>query len=293
MTHLFSFPRLHASLFDLGNATPRQYGGVGFAIDGIPTVISTHIEKRFSLHGTDLLDAVGVEHVRAAIERLHSEIDVPPMSIRIESVPRQHVGLGSKTSLVLGVIAAILTEAGIQLERTDIKRLSGRGGTSGIGVQTFFEGGLVVDAGHRVHGPRSYGPSSAAAPLDSVPPAIINVPMPREWSATLLLPDGVRRSGLEEQSLFAESTPIPNEEVFASISYGIFGLATAAMTCDFEGFVHTLRQLQHVGFKAREIASQAENVVHVMNELRQLPMCGVGMSSMGRLVPPVGARFRS
>ena len=291
MTRVHGYPRLHASLFDLGIATPRQYGGVGFAIDGMPTVVSAERDINFTLQGTEHLDEVGAENVRMAIERLRSEVDIPPMSVCIESLPPQHVGLGSKTTVLLGVLRAIAAEARIGLEQQDLQRLSGRGGTSGIGVHTFFDGGLVVDAGHRADMPRIYGPSSSAKNVVSIPPAIISVPMPSEWKTTLLLPEGALKSGSEEVDLFTRSTPMPDDEVFAAIGLGIFGLATCAMSKDFSAFVTSLRRLQAVGFKAREIAAQPDAVATLLDELSQVPMCGAGMSSMGPLTYAITESF--
>jgi beta-ribofuranosylaminobenzene 5'-phosphate synthase len=293
MTRIWGFPRLHLSLFDLGSATPRQYGGVGFAIDGMPTVVTASTSDVTELLGIEKLDNQGMADVWGAIHRIHSEYGTPPMSVHIETMPPQHIGLGTKTSLVLGVLQAIAVEAGIDLPISDVQRISGRGGTSGIGIHTFFSGGLVVDAGHQAGASRVHGPSSASSEIDSVPSMLVGGSMPYEWLITLILPNGISRSGFDELEFFRTSTPIPNEEVFASIGLGAFGLTSSAFTGDFRGFARSLNSLQTVGFKAREIAAQPAAVANLLDELHNLEGCGAGMSSMGPMLFTVTEDERS
>lgn len=278
------FPRLHAALFDLGTATPRQYGGIGFAIDGPSTVITAELASRFSLRGMERLDDQAIFDLDAAVTRLRMCADFPPMCVTIEELPPQHIGLGTKTTLVLSILKAVTTLADLDLPRSALQTLSGRGGTSGVGVHAFFDGGLIIDAGHRTDPPRTYRPSSSAGAVGDIPPVIGRVSMPVAWEVTLLLPPGERRAGPDEVAFFQAATPIPDDEVHEAISLAVMGLAGSAAAEDFSTFVTALTGLQQVGFKAREVAAQPASVTNLIHQLTSVSMCGVGLSSMGPLL---------
>src|SRR6187397_3143910 len=60
----------------------------------------------------------------------------------------EHVGLGTKTAVILGALQAAAIASGYKVSRAELQLLSGRGGASGVGIHAFFIGGLVIDAGH-------------------------------------------------------------------------------------------------------------------------------------------------
>ena len=285
MTRILGYPRLHLGLFDLGTATPRQYGGVGMAIDGLPTIVSVRDAAQFSICGLELIDAAAAADVDGAITRLAAgeSGSRPRLSVTIEVVPPQHVGLGTKTTLILSILKAISDAGGLQMTEAELRLVSGRGGTSGIGIHTFFSGGLVIDGGHRSDPPRIYRPSSAGAPVRP-PPLVARVAVPPGWSVSLILADGIRLSGAEEAAVFEALTPVPDEEVRRTIALALVGLAASAATEDFPAFAHAIREMQSIGFKAREIATQPAPVRKLLRDLSDLPRCAAGMSSMGPLL---------
>src|SRR6185369_4242893 len=143
-------PRLHLGLLDCGNATLRQFGGIGLAIDGLRTEVhavpsvaweidyekDVHLSQR--THGD----------VQALLERLHDVL--PATRISVKSSAPEHMGLGSKTSLLLAITTAAFAVYKKKLPRQEIIKLTQRGGTSGAGVNLFWEGGLVIDSGHDI-----------------------------------------------------------------------------------------------------------------------------------------------
>ena len=283
MTRVTAYPRVHACLFDLGLATPRQYGGVGMAITGPPTIVTAELARRFDVSGLSSADEGTRRDVDAALERLKSSHELPPVSIVVSSMPPQHLGLGTKTSLVLAVLTAASRAASLDVTDAELQLASGRGGTSGVGVHTFFNGGMVTDGGHRTDPPRTYRPSSSGRP-GSIPPLLGRIAMPTDWSVTLLVPEGLRRAGTDEESAFVKMTPVPDDEVRETIALAVMGLAASAACHDLGTFATSLRRLQHVGFKAREISTQTDAVGELLDELAELPGCAVGMSSMGPLL---------
>jgi beta-RFAP synthase len=108
--------------------------------------------------------------------------------------------------------------------------------------------------------------------------------MPPTWKATLLLPVGERRAGFDEERFFENATPLPNQEVWETISLSLLGLAASVAADDFDTFACTLNSLQRVGFKAREVAAQPDAVTGLLQALSGLSACGTAMSSMGPLL---------
>jgi beta-ribofuranosylaminobenzene 5'-phosphate synthase len=190
-----------------------------------------------------------------ALERLAQTIgSVSPLRIEVLKAPSLHIGLGSKTTLVLAALTAANIELGLNLSREELQRLSGRGGTSGIGINTFFHGGLVIDGGHLELGTRKYQPSSSGAP-DRVPPIIAAREMPDDWEVTLLLAEGPRRSSGEERAFFAANTPIKNQEVDRVVTLAFMDITTAVIDHDLHSFALAISAMQKVGFKQREVLS--------------------------------------
>ena len=288
MRQVIGYPRLHMGLFDLGSATLRQYGGIGASLHGPETMVTAELSERSSINGIEVLDVAAGRDLDAALERLAAPHGLPPIAIRIHAVPPQHVGLGTKTTLLLSVLRAVSAEAGLAMSDADLQRASGRGGTSGIGVHSFFCGGLVVDGGHRTDPPRTYRPSSAAAPV-RVPPMVGRVAMPTHWDVTLVLPPGRQRAGKDEEALFESLTPVPDAEVLETIALSVMGLAASAASEDLDSFARGLAGIHATGFKARELAAQSDPVRELFEELSSLPRCAVGMSSMGPLLFAISA----
>ena len=140
--------RLHLGLFDLGRGTPRTFGGVGFMIEQPATLVRA---RRSSV--TEI-DAIGlrndtVDHLTAIVHRLLQEHKVGPAKINIEFRGVEHVGLGSKTALSLAVLTAASAARSISVSKRQLQRHCGRGGASGIGINGFFTGGFLADAGHK------------------------------------------------------------------------------------------------------------------------------------------------
>jgi beta-ribofuranosylaminobenzene 5'-phosphate synthase len=70
--------------------------------------------------------------------------------------------MGSKTALLLSMIEALSLLAGCDLSPSKLVELSGRGGTSGVGVSSYFSGGMIFDLG-RPNDNLPFVPSSADA----------------------------------------------------------------------------------------------------------------------------------
>jgi len=280
---VISYPRLHACLFDLGNATPRRNGGAGFTLAGLPTVVEAHQSERMAVSYFANVDRPARMALSHAIQRLAKIRPGAVALLRVTEVSRQHIGLGSKTALVLGALKAIDLACDLRLAQHDLQVLSGRGGTSGIGINTFFNGGFLIDGGHSSKGHSGFLPSRFRRRFD-IPPVIHSSSIPDNWRFHLLLPSGKYVHGAQEYDFFKRNTPIPAQEVFQTIALAYHGLAPAVVTNDLRLLRDILTSLHRIGFKRRELRGQSASVNLVIRRLRQRNDCAVGLSSMGPLV---------
>jgi beta-ribofuranosylaminobenzene 5'-phosphate synthase len=271
--------RLHMGLFDLGEATSRTFGGLGIMIEEPNITVSGEEQAATTVDGGRISPRTRAT-VRTRIETLRKLNGAPPVGIHIQSCPPEHVGLGTKTALILASLKAAAECWGIRPSPQELQLPSSRGGTSGIGVSGFFTGGFLIDAGHL--GKRPLVPSSAQNSL-TIPPITVRLNFPTEWEITLLLPQGERLSGEREREFFERSTPTPPDEIYRQIAIAYHELTPAVAENNLDEFGKSLAKFISLGFKSREIRNQSPNVRQLLQTLSEQVPC-VGMSSMGPLI---------
>lgn len=192
-----------------------------------------------------------------------------------------HIGFGSRTSLMLACVEAAAVLEEIAYSPHDVQVLSGRGGASGIGINSYFIGVLIGDAGRASRGIDSFLPSSAAAAGYDLPEVIYHLAWPREWPVAVLTLRGVTgSSGMNEVEFFARETPMGRSDSAMSALVLHFELPGCVLNRDFNGLRECLIWLRSAGFKAREVAAQSASA-HLMASLDSYPDVAVAMSSFG------------
>jgi beta-ribofuranosylaminobenzene 5'-phosphate synthase len=277
-----AYPRLHLGLVDLGNATPRRYGGAGLLLNCLPVEVSVERGPE-SLIGLELLDRRGQSDIMAAIERMRKTLPIKPARVTIRRMPPQHVGLGTKTALTLALLRAREVHSDLQLKTSQLQRVSGRGGVSGVGIHGFFKGGFIVDAGHIANPESGFVPSSYREDFQ-IPPLAVRTSIPKGWRFALFLPPGHRYSGAQELSFFRSNTPLTKSEVKETIALVYHGIIPAVVQGDIGALKLALRATHRYGFKRRELQGQTDSVRRLFRDLDRVPECAIGMSSMGPVV---------
>lgn len=251
------------------------------AVGGPRTVVRCRQATDFSFAALPPVEARTIDDVNVLLGRLAAH-GLTPCAIELLESPPEHVGLGSKTTLLLSVARVVAEVTGVDLTPDELCAITRRGGTSGIGIHTFFEGGWMVDGGRSRDGTTSLRPSSAQQPT-SRPPAIAWASVPTTWRFHLLLPRGSRRSAAEEIEFFRTATPVPRDEVLETLSQVYHGIMPAVVEGDL-GALHTaLSRLRQSGFKRREIDHQSTAVRNLLDHL-DASGYACGMSSLGPLV---------
>ncbi len=210
---------------------------------------------------------------RSENNRWKPEQRLPAARIRIESAPVEHVGLGVGTQLSLAVATAVLTLAGMpELSASELARLTGRGGRSGIGTHGFLHGGLIVDGGWKRK--------------DDVPPLLSRAAFPEEWSILIIQPPGKHGlHGSDENRAFADLPPISAGVADSLCRLVLLELLPAVLERDLESFGAALGELQvRVGAcfaPAQGGTFTAPQAASIVAELKRLGFAGAGQSSWG------------
>ena len=277
------YGRLHFTLVDLGRVTPRAFGGCGMAIS-LPVVrVSIAPHNALVFEGLAHVDERARVDLHAAASRLESFVRIPICAhVCVREDVLQHVGLGSKTAMLLALLAGLNSALDLDVSVGALQTLSGRGGTSGVGIHTFFRGGFVVDAGHDTALVPELLPSAARLP-ERVPPLVSRILVPSDWAVWLILTDTPRIAGQDELAFFRSNTPLAQERVgaLALVSHGI---APAFADANLGQLGAALRSLHTTGFKAREVANQSPVVRQLLELCWSLPQLAAGLSSMGPLI---------
>jgi beta-ribofuranosylaminobenzene 5'-phosphate synthase len=276
-----AYPRLHLGLIDCGTATTRLYGGIGFSVDALPVTVTAQPNDTFEII-MDGLDQAAIADVDRLVKSFSGVAELPSAQVRLDAVPPQHVGFGTKTAVLLAIATVLDRAADAGLGRRVLVQLTRRGGTSGVGVHCFYSGGWIIEGGHRRDESDDFEPSSNRTPA-AVPPVIFRSRSPEGWVVSLLLPDGRALSGDAERIFFRKNTPVPTDEVLQTLAIAYHGVAPAVAENDLPGLKAACAGLRRVGFKRREIDHQPATVRQCIESL-DADGAAAGMSSLGPLV---------
>jgi len=272
--------RLHFGLLDLTGDQGRIDGGTGVAL------AHPRVTVRARGEGDGRIDVP--ESVLPLVRGLADRLNVDLAGIDLELVQRfpAHVGLGSHTQMALCIGAALSRAAGHELSAREIARAGKRGGTSGIGVNIFSRGGLVVDGGH------SFGPGQekevclpSSASNANVPPLLARYELPRSWRFVLVTPNTEQGAhGQQEVDLFGEAFSRDPVDTGAVCRWALMGLMPGAAAGDIALLGRSLSAMQSVGFKRRELSLQPEPVKRLGDVMVEAGAAGAGLTSFGPTV---------
>ncbi len=238
------------SLIDMNGESGRVDGSLGLSIQhpGFSFEFGPHerIEINGGSQGEQQLVAA---EIVASCETLQVK---PGIQISIRQTIPSHQGLGSGTQTRLAILSALNKRFELNHSLEELCTMSTRGGTSGIGINAFQNGGLLIDGGHSVNSQKkSFAPSHFATKVGQ-PPLLMRAEFPKTWGIVLFIPSEHRGlSGQEELDFMLDNTPIPLVEV-QSVSHLILMLLLPALReLDLETFGLSVDAIQDVGWKRR------------------------------------------
>ena len=211
--------RLHISLLDLNGSLGRIDGGVGLTLNKPSLVLEmkekgTGVHVEFIDHKNLSKDSIGDYEDKistSAIKMMeHLRID-KGLTFTVHEISHPIlVRFRNPLSLAVGKLISDSVEH--EIDAPDIASIVGRGGTSGIGVASFDNGGFIIDGGHHLDEKPEFVPSSVSKA--SPAPILARYDFPAEWKVILVIPDVKKNvSVTNEVNIFQEYCPIALGEV--------------------------------------------------------------------------------
>jgi len=275
--------RLHFALIDLNGSLGRIDGGVGLSLNYPCFEIIAEPSEKIDIVGSDSQPFLArakkiIDILKAKI--VSSGFNFDGVSLEIAQAIPPHTGLGSGTQLSLGIATAICKLYDFDLSVEEAALLTGRGGTSGVGVAAFREGGFIIDGGHKYPSQKSsFLPSSASYNVAS-PPVLIRRDFPG-WQILIVIPNCKRISGEEEVRLFTTLCPMPQETAQQLSHLVLMKLLPALLEEDIFGFGEAINRIQEIGWKKIEVDVQGAILKKTIEFLQNNGAIGVGLSSWG------------
>lgn len=276
--------RIHVTLIELAPNGYRKNGGLGFALNGLARKLYFDSANCFNLErlanlgfAHDEVDDIstllrGVSQQYRFTEALHL-IDADG--------PGRHLGTGSGTAIALACVESLFKVNDTAVEQHELIHLSGRGGTSGVGIDTYFRGGFILDVG-RTHDETPIVSSDDIKSPHRLPEALFRSPMP-DWPVGVMFPDTAPLSLEQERMVFKtlQTAPLSASAVQEAAYHSVFGVAAAVLSKDFESFCSAVNAIQRTEWKSREIAAHKCDLRSTMSRMHTLGCDCVGLSSMG------------
>jgi beta-ribofuranosylaminobenzene 5'-phosphate synthase len=265
--------RLHLGFLDPSGGSGRRFGSLGLPLREPETVVTLSRSGETIVSGPESDRAAA--HLAALSRRLG--IRAQHRMVIEEAIPR-HAGLGSGTQIALAVAAALRTLHNLPLDIDGDAALLARGGRSGIGIASFAEGGVIIDAGNDGNG--------------RPPPVVARLPFPEEWRAILILDrqqDGLHGEG--EIEAFRSLPPFPAGGVGEICRHVLMGVMPALIEHDLETFgaaITAIQMLVGAHFAPAQGGVFTSKRVEVLaHRLAKAGAVGIGQSSWG----PTGFAF--
>lgn len=270
--------RLHLTLIDMNASIGRVDGGIGLTLNE-PSI-------RITAEKSDIVEVTGNSEHAVRIENSALKLLPEGAGIRIfiENDYPSHTGMGSGTQASLAAGMAVNRIYGLGMDVYEVAAYVGRGGTSGIGVQAFENGGFILDGGHKFSDKKAFLPSAASnlAPA----PVLLRTDFP-DWDILVAVPEHKGASSDSEVNIFKKECPVPLGDVEKLSHIILMQLLPALAEEDMETFGKAINSIQETGFKKKEVKLQPESA-KLAQVLRDGGAYGAGMSSFGPTVYAFG-----
>jgi beta-ribofuranosylaminobenzene 5'-phosphate synthase len=274
--------RIHLGLIDMNGSIGRVDGGIGIALDGPLTLLEARAADTLEVTGGDEESRGVVSSVAGTV--LEALRLGGKASFTLRSVCPRHAGLGSGTQLALATARAVCELYGRTFPVQDLARLTGRGGTSGIGTAAFADGGFIIDGGHAFGTGKektSFAPSRASAGVRPAP-VIARHEFPPDWKILLAIPrQPAGANSALETDIFRTCCPVPLDEVREICHQVVMRMLPGLAGHDLDLFSEGANRIQELGFKKVEISLRPPEFPALLAEMRNAGAACAGMSSFG------------
>ena len=266
---LFSPARIHLGFLELDQTLPRFFGSMGLTVSNF--CFEVQISKSKNLN-------VVTEHENLKKKTLDifykfkKKYDVNFCNIKIKKIIPSHIGLGSGTqfSLTIGYLISKINNLNISID--EIALFLNRGNRSGIGVQSFKEGGFTIDIGKKKD-------------ANNLPLKLTNIKWPQDWKIILLFDlKGDNVFGENEINKFKEVNKRYRSKFNYNYSTLFLKILPGIIEKDFNSFTEGIQLIQsnmsEIFYKNSKKFS-SKNINYIFDYLRNKKITGFGQSSWG------------
>lgn len=288
MFRIKAFPRIHISLIGMNNDGYRLNGGIGFSI-AYPT-LDMSFEYSDSIQVIDMREHGFTQYELYRLTNHLNNVMIKEKfktglrCIIYDGLVEAHVGFGSNSMIYLSCVEALLVQNQRDYNEQNVIALSGRGGTSGIGINTFFRGGFVFDAGIPNHEQRTLAPSSSFIDKVGDNPLLMKSMTLPEWHLGICIPPIEHKSEEEESDFFQKNCPINKDAVEKILYEAVYGITSSLMEENFDTFCQSINAIQQTKWKALERNLYGNELIIAESTIRRAGAQCVGMSSLGPML---------
>ena len=260
--------RLHLGFIELDKSAPRNFGSLGLTISKFQNVIEIKESKKYEIATKNLYVKLKINEV---FKKFKKKFFLKPFRIEVYETTPSHIGLGSGTQLALTVGLLISEFHNLKLSFKDIVKISGRGLRSGVGIESFNNGGFIVDCGK--------------GQITTIPPVFFRTEWPDEWKIILILDNSFKGlSGNDEKKQFGKISKIdPNISMVNSQTL-LMNIIPSIIENNFINFCKGIQIIQKNMsrvFYNNEKKFASKGVERIFNFLSKKKIMGYGQSSWG------------
>lgn len=283
MKYIITIPtRLHLTLISMHANGYRQNGGIGFAIDSPNIQLQIEKSDAFEIkdHRSNGLSKQEKDRLISTLKEMYASRNFKKACrITISGDAPTHMGFGSGTAVRFGAIEGFFLINEYKYTQDEIVFASKRGGVSGIGVETYFNGGFVFDLGRADKS--EFAPSSAMEETKrSLPLTCKKLAMP-SWKIGICIPNIMPKTEAEEKDFFQKTCPIEEVESYKVLYHSTYGVLASIMENDIEVFANAIKQIQSCKWKYAERSLYGDALVRIEDYIYKNGALAVGMTSLG------------
>lgn len=286
MLRITTFPRVHITLIGMNNDGYRINGGIGLSFSEPKINGFFEVSKNIEIKDERNYKFTKIEETK--LQRLLSDTYVAlgmkkKIRCTIRSDVYPHYGLGSNTAIIMSCIEALFILNDIDYQPDDIIKHSKRGGTSGIGINTYLVGGFVFDVGIKKN-KQLFNPSSIAKRNGKIPLVIHKCRLPN-WEIGICIPKYIlNKTELEEIDFFRTHCPIDRLSTENILYEAVFGITSSIIENDYDVFCKSVNNIQTTKWKYLERTIYGDDLIKLEGTIKALGADCVGMSSLGPML---------
>ncbi|QTE36117.1 hypothetical protein J3L18_23735 [Mucilaginibacter gossypii] len=277
-----AYPRIHVTLIGMNDVGLRINGGIGFSINEPFIEIKILESKTFDItdNRSVPMDDLQRSRLKIKLEAIRQKLSLNlNVNVVITGSLPTHSGFGSGTIIRLACIEGLLIINEYVFNRDELVQMSGRGGTSGIGIRTYFKGGYVFDIGHKNWGQKLLPSSNKESnPIQTLLISEGNIP---KWSIGICYPIHPIPMTDTENQFFSKNTKLKEVTVYETLYHVVYGVLAGIKENDIKLFEKGVKAIQHCEWKKSERDLYFNELQNAEKVLYENGASMVGMSSLG------------